>query len=252
MNILLTNDDGINSPGIQVLQKALSKKHNVWVVAPDGDRSGISHSITLKKPVKMIKVSEQVFACDGTPVDCILISNQGAIPVKPDIVIAGMNLGSNLGSDILFSGTAAAARQAALLGYTAIATSIDSFEPPFYFDLPTEFVEENLSAFKAIWTPSHFININFPNVKNAGYNIEITHLAHLKYTSTLTSFTAPTGEIYHFYRGTLNGIAPEDGSDWAAISRGNISISPVYLLHVLDKEEDNYSPEMFKKPAASI
>jgi len=130
MNILITNDDGIESEGLKTLARVLSRDHRIMIVAPDGERSGKSHSISLGEPVRMRRMGENALACGGTPADCVLFSILGAVPEKPDIVVSGINRGPNLGTDIIYSGTAAAARQAALMGYAAVAVSVTSFSPP--------------------------------------------------------------------------------------------------------------------------
>src|SRR6056297_1174246 len=105
MNILITNDDGLGSPGLERLVEEYRDKHEIWVVAPDGERSGSSHAITLKGAVRFQQFEERIFSCSGTPVDCVLMSVLGAIPEKPDLVLSGINLGPNIGTDILYSGT---------------------------------------------------------------------------------------------------------------------------------------------------
>ena len=100
MNILITNDDGIESPGLKALKSYFVPEHTVWMVAPEQERSGTSHSITLKEPVRFRKIEERTYSCTGTPADCILYSILGALETKPDIIISGINLGPNLGTDI--------------------------------------------------------------------------------------------------------------------------------------------------------
>lgn len=134
MKILLTNDDGIKSLGLRALQDVLGGEHEVWTVAPDRERSGSSHCISIKNPVRFHQVEERQFACGGTPADCVLFSCLGALPERPDLVISGINLGPNIGTDIIYSGTAAAARQAALMDIPAVAISQATFTAPFYFE----------------------------------------------------------------------------------------------------------------------
>ena len=124
MRILLTNDDGIESPSLKFLAERLRKKHEIWIIAPDAEKSGSSHSITIKKWLKYTKIDKMVYKCSGTPVDCIILGILHLIKNKIDMVISGPNIGANLGTDIIYSGTAAAARQAALMGIPALASSL--------------------------------------------------------------------------------------------------------------------------------
>jgi 5'-nucleotidase len=245
MTVLITNDDGIESPGLKAIALELEKDHEVWVVAPDGDRSGYSHSLTLREPVKFRLVRERWYACTGSPADCVLFSDKGAIPTDFDMVVSGINLGPNLGSDIIFSGTAAAARQAAFMGYPSIAVSVGSFVAPFYFEHAARFVRKNLSVMKTLWNNEHFININVPNTATPPTGVVITHLAHIRYEGDLVSFSAPTGEVYYFLHGSQRGDPPEDDSDWGSVTKGKISVSPVNLLHCLHEEEERYHSTQF-------
>ena len=201
MKILLTNDDGFNSAGLLSLREYL-KEHELWVVAPDGERSGTSHSITIKDPVRFTKVSDKEFTCSGTPADCVLFSILGAITVKPDFVVSGINIGPNLGTDIVYSGTAAAARQAAFMGIPACAVSINSFSKPFFFETAASFVANNLDLLRDLWSEDHFININVPNI-NGKIDVAITHPSRRIYRDQAASFTAPGGRRYFFLQGNV-------------------------------------------------
>src|SRR5215470_11436338 len=122
--ILVTNDDGINAPGLKVLEKvARSLSRQVWVVAPEAEQSGAAHSLTLRRPLRVRRLSARRFAVDGTPTDCVLLAVHSIMPKRPDLVLSGINRGSNLGEDITYSGTIAAAMEATLLEIPAIAMS---------------------------------------------------------------------------------------------------------------------------------
>ena len=136
MRILLTNDDGIESPGLRELARALGGDHEVWVVAPESNRSGSSHSITLGNPARFRRVGEREFASAGTPADCVLYAILGVVPAPIDIVLSGINLGPNLGTDIVYSGTAAAARQGAFMRKPSVAVSLSSYKAPYHLELP--------------------------------------------------------------------------------------------------------------------
>jgi len=234
MTILITNDDGIDSPGLKALEERLTPGHDVWIVAPDVERSGTSHSISLREPVKFKPVRNQAFACGGTPADCVLFPLLGAIPVKPDIILSGINMGPNLGTDIIYSGTAAAARQAALMGYPAVAVSIASYAPPFYFDSGADFIADSIETFVELWRDDHFLNINLPNLEGDSSPVEITHPSKRIYLDSLSSFKGPGTKTYYFLEGPVPEAHPEEGSDWDAVSRNTISVCPIHL-HPLNR-----------------
>ncbi len=250
MKILITNDDGIHSPGLSALRSALEPHHEVWVVAPDGERSGTSHSLTLKEPIKCVPVAERMFACSGTPADCVILAYLGAIPVTPDVVVAGINIGPNLGTDVLYSGTAAAARQAAIMGYPGIATSIAGFVPPFYFKGITSFVVENLDILCSLWDQDHFININGPNVDNPVPPVRITRLARRIYQDRLVHYESPRGESYYFLDGYPIQNDDVEESDTRAVDQGALSLSPVYLNPTDLQEIAAYKEAQFRAKEA--
>ncbi len=246
MIILLTNDDGISSPGLKALQNVLSE-HDVWTVAPDKNRSASSHSITIRNPVRMHQLNEKTFACGGTPADCVLFSLLGAIPVKPDIVISGINLGANLGTDIIYSGTVAAARQAALMGYPSIAVSLNEIKPPLHFCTAADFIIKNIDIFTDLWHSDHFLNINIPNIRDGEIGVKVTFPSRRIYENNCINFKAPNNDKYYFLGGSIRSDDKE-GSDSKAVFNGFISISPVFLHPVNYKEEEKYHNSIFRKP----
>ncbi|MBN2050968.1 MAG: 5'/3'-nucleotidase SurE [Spirochaetales bacterium] len=237
MNIVLTNDDGIHSQGLKTLEKSLQTKHDVWVLAPDTERSAASHSITIHNPMRIKKIGDRSWACGGTPADCSILALLGVVPVKPDLVISGINRGPNLGTDIIYSGTVAAARQAAFMGYPGIAVSLNTYTEPFYFDPVADFVAKNIDSLVKLWHPDHFVNINAPN-DAAGYKgVRITHPSRRIYHDKLARFEAPDGNDYYFLYGSEIDAQVETGSDWEAVSGGCMSVSPVFL-HPINHAED--------------
>ena len=134
MTVLLTNDDGIDSAGLEALRSHLSVHHDVWTVAPDGERSAMSHYITVRDPIRCREIGKQIYKSSGSPADCVIVGMVGGFATKPDIVVSGINIGPNLGTDIVLSGTVAAARQAAFMGVPGIAVSINTYSPPFHLE----------------------------------------------------------------------------------------------------------------------
>lgn len=246
MKILLTNDDGFESPGLQLLKKALERKYDIWVIAPDGNRSGTSHSITMNGPTKLTQKGEQEYICSGSPVDCVILGLHGVIQTNIDLVISGINLGPNLGTDIVYSGTAAAARQAALMNKPAMALSIDTYVPPFHFDFPISFISENLELIHSLWSGNHFLNINFPNNQSAEFKPRITFPTKRVYRDEIVRFEAPDGALYCFLGGEVPVSDMEPGSDYQVIKMGNISLSPILIHPVNHRIEERYSRVRFK------
>jgi 5'-nucleotidase len=247
VTILLTNDDGIDSVGLLALRAALMADHEVWTIAPDGERSAMSHSITVRDPIRCRLVGEQFYSSSGSPADCVIVGLTGGLPVTPELVISGINIGPNLGTDIIYSGTAAAARQAAFMGIPGIAVSIDTYTEPFYFDPITGFVRNHLEDFRAAWNPRHFININAPNLATADFQVRITFPSWRVYQDQLERFESPDGEIFYFLNGRPLEGQLEEGSDWHAVSQGAISVSPICLNPVDHDEDEAYRDALFLK-----
>jgi len=252
MNILLTNDDGVNALGMTALENELKKEHDVWVIAPDRERSGCSHGISLKEAIRVRKLDEKRYSCSGSPVDCVLIAYLSDIPVQPDLVISGINIGPNLGTDIIYSGTAAAARQAALMGKPALAVSLAASKKPLYPEAAARFVTRNLNNFIELWNEDLFININVPNRKNltdtvdADADVVITHPSRRFYKDHLVNFEAPNGEIYYFLKGNVIESEKDPDSDGDAIARGKISVSPIYIHPMNHSDDELFHNTLFK------
>ena len=231
MKILVTNDDGIHCEGLTILAEELSKEHEVWIFAPDGDRSGTSHSMTLRSPSKVRRLEERVFTCSGVPADCVMMVRMGAIPFRPDIVVSGINRGPNLGTDLLYSGTAAAARQAVLYDTPGIAVSLATYNPPFDFKPSARFVREHLGDLLNLWDDTVFININVPPALNLE-SLEAVHArpGRRRYTDSLHAFEAPDGYSYCFVTGGKIENEEDPYSDIEVVNSGRVAISRV-LVH---------------------
>jgi 5'-nucleotidase len=251
MKILLVNDDGIGSPGLTALEDGLKEKHEVWVSAPDRERSGASHSLTFAEAVQTKIVAERTLSVKGTPVDCVLAAFEYFLPHPPDLVVSGINIGANKGADILYSGTVGAARQAAILGVPGVAVSLDTFVRPFYFNTVVEFISRNLRSFRSLWDQSenkaHFLNINVPNVESYTGSAVVAPPAKLAYKNTMTSIAAPRGDMYHFYEGEGRiGVAEEGATDIDQLSKGNIVLTPVKVYPEMYDEGEQYASHKFE------
>jgi 5'-nucleotidase len=246
MKVLVTNDDGFESPGLRAIVDLLSVDHDVWVVAPEGERSGTSHSISLHGAVRIRELEERLYSCSGTPVDCVLYSFLGAIPVRPEVVVSGINLGPNLGTDIIYSGTVAAARQAALMGCPSVAISVDGRHPPYHFEAAADFIEHNLDTIVERWSVDHFLNVNFPNLEKDRYNVVITRPSRRIYRDKAVSFVAPNQDVYYFLEGNPIESEGVDDCDSFVVSRGDVSVSPVFLHPIKHVDLTAYEGVVFR------
>lgn len=188
----------------------------------------MSNSITISEPIRCTKVGDRIFASSGTPADCVILATLGVVPRPIDVVISGINIGANLGSDIVYSGTAAAARQAAFKQIPGIALSLNSFKEPFYFEPLAEFTANHLAELVSLWNEDHFVNINAPNVSDI-LPARITTPAMRRYEDRLLPFQPPRGGTYYFVDGHPERTELLPGTDWHAVEHGFISISPIML-----------------------
>lgn len=226
MKILLTNDDGIHAEGLLALVKYLEKKHEVWVVAPDKNRSGVSHGITMAEPLKLCQLAENRFSCSGVPADCTFTAINGILNEYPDVVISGINKGPNLGTDIIFSGTAAAARQASFYGIPGIAVSLASFEEPLNYSALADFVSKNIEKLVTLCEKDIFLNINAASLDSyKGY--KLTSLSKRSYQDKVSLYNAPDGKFYSFFLGGEVESLGDDDSDEKATAQGYVSITRV-------------------------
>ena len=230
MNILLTNDDGVFSDGLQLLAKALrlGGKHRVIVAAPHINRSGVSHSLSiLHNPVKLALLEEDTWSCTGTPADCVMAALKCICPERPDLVISGINHGENTGTDIVYSGTAAAARQASFSGIPALAFSLAGYKNHCW-DMAVPWVLEHLEELKAIWRQDCFVNVNIPNREEGPAGMAMTWPAIKCYTDSLEMMNAPDGSRWCFLLPGQDKTVKQEGSDSDALSRNLVSVSLVY------------------------
>lgn len=242
MKILLTNDDGIHAEGLLALVKYLEKKHEVWVVAPDRNRSGVSHGITMAEPLKLCQLAENRFSCSGVPADCTFTAINGILNEYPDVVISGINKGPNLGTDIIFSGTAAAARQASFYGIPGIAVSLASFEEPLNYSALADFVSKNIEKLVTLCEKDIFLNINAASLDSyKGY--KLTSLSKRSYQDKVSLYNAPDGKFYSFFLGGEVESLGDDDSDEKATAQGYVSITRVLSqpisLEVDSKVQEN-------------
>ncbi|MBF0323675.1 5'/3'-nucleotidase SurE [Magnetospirillum moscoviense] len=230
--ILISNDDGIQAPGIKVLEKiarAISK--DVWVVAPETEQSAAGHSLTIRRPLRVRRVSRRRFAVDGTPTDAVLLGiNHVLKGRKPDLMLSGVNRGANLGDDVTYSGTVAAAMEATILGVPSIAFS-QFFHPghPPRWSTAEHWGPEIIRRVAAIgWDAGVLINVNFPDVPHAHVGgIEVTCQGKRKIGDELVERADPRGESYIWIGAQRAEETSVPGTDIEAVLRGAVSVTPL-------------------------
>lgn len=228
MKILISNDDGYQSPGIRCLAAALAKIAEITVVAPERDRSGASNSLTLDNPIRAMRMDDGFIRVDGTPTDCVHLAITGLLDEEPDMVIAGINSGANLGDDVLYSGTVAAAMEGRFLGLPALAVSLVGQQ---HYETAARVVEVLISRLQVDPLPADTIlNINVPDLpweQLAGF--EATRLGHRHKAEPVLRMTDPRGRTIYWVGppGTEQDAGP--GTDFHAIKRHFVSITPILV-----------------------
>ncbi len=241
MRILVTNDDGLSSEGITVLSSILRSEHDVTLVAPHRNRSGVSHGISMTDPLQFRNEGLQVWSCSGLPVDCTLTGTLGIMSSPPDVVVSGINRGANIGTDILYSGTAAAARQASISGIPGIAVSMIASDGVFDWEPLARFVLNNLQKLMSLCERDVFVNINACSAAS-WKGARMTGISRRDYRDSVHMYDGPDGCKYSFFRGGDIHTAGDGESDYEAVESGYISISRVYAQPVLAPEFRGQQP----------
>ena len=230
MKILITNDDGIHAPGINMLFKELSRYHDVLLVAPDREQSATSHSLTLSQPLRLFKHGPKYYSIDGTPTDSVLLAVLRILKhKKPDMIISRINHGPNMGEDIIYSGTVAAAIEGSQLGIPSVAVSMaDSKDADFKG--AARFIRRFLKVYPELGMASSTIfNINFPGkIKDGFKDFNFTFLGSRKYDDVIIERTDPRGLKYYWIAGSPIW-EKKKGSDINSIRAGKVSITPIHL-----------------------
>ena len=237
LKILVTNDDGYFSDGIKALAKELSKKHKIFVVAPDREQSASSHSLTLNRPLRMSKIEDNWYTTDGTPTDCVMLAVHLLFKdEKPDMIVSGINHGANMGDDVTYSGTIAAAIEGSILQVPSIAVSMANYEPGVPMNRAAKFVNKVVNKYHTFnLSPSTFLNINLPIDDGNPYKeFVFTELGFRHYKDVVFHKTDPRGKSYYWIGGRPKWKMTK-GSDFEAVHRGIISISPL-KVNFTDKE----------------
>jgi 5'-nucleotidase len=231
MKILLTNDDGIQSPGLTVLAKALRPLGEVTVAAPDRERSAASHSLTLHKPLRVNALAKGVYSVSGTPTDCVNLAANGILKTRPDLVVSGINMGGNLGDDITYSGTVSGAMEGTILGIPSVAVS-QLGEAPFHFESAARIVVRLARLIRAEGLPPDtLLNVNVPNLPARHLKgVKITCLGKRIFDAdTVIRKTDPRGKEYFWIGGNRLNWEPRENTDHEAVEKGYASVTPLHL-----------------------
>jgi 5'-nucleotidase len=236
MRILLTNDDGIHAEGLSVLERiARQLSDDIWVVAPETDQSGLAHSLTLSNPLRLRKIDDRHFAVRGTPTDCVIMGVKHLMPDAPDLILSGVNSGSNMADDVTYSGTVAGAIEGTLLGIKSIALSQEYNLDGSARVLPWEVVEERAPAILKkvldVELPKTvLININFPSCSAAEIaGTRVTAQGKLSHGLTIEERHDGRGLPYYWLRYGRGKDVPAENSDVAALAKNFISVTPLQL-----------------------
>ncbi len=233
MRILLTNDDGIFAKGIETLYLALHKEHSVTVVAPETEQSAVGHAITWLDPVRLNPVNRNGdffgYALKGTPADCVKIAVNELMNPAPEIVVSGINLGANVGVNVIYSGTVSAATEAAVLRVPGIAVSMDSFRPTD-FSAATEFIPKLVALVgKEGLPPGVCLNVNVPNLPaDKIRGVRITHQGTMKSLEKYDRRVDPRNHVYYWLCNSALEPDTNPDADSTALAAGYISITPIH------------------------
>jgi 5'-nucleotidase len=236
VKVLISNDDGIHANGLRILAERLALNHEVYVVAPDRERSATGHALTLHKPIRVDEEDlgtaiKQAYAVTGTPSDCIKIALNAILEIKPDIIVSGINHGPNLGADVLYSGTVSAALEGGLNNYPSIAVSLlNGYDKSADFRPGAEFIAAFIPrVLETMIPPKTILNVNIPAVPLPDIaGIRMTTLGVRLYTDTYEKRVDPRKNVYYWLAGEIIDDSDEtEDSDVVAMRNNMISITPV-------------------------
>lgn len=245
MRLLLSNDDGILARGLEALEKAARPLGDVWVVAPDREQSATSHSLTLHHPLRPVQLGAQRWQVDGTPTDCVMLAIEALMPARPDFVFSGINHGPNMGEDVLYSGTVAAAMEGLALGVPSVAVSFAGRVLHSADSLLDDHVEALSRLLRHLTALPQFpadtlLNVNIPAIPAQELKgVRLTRLGRRVFSDSLTPMKDPWGRDIFWIGGGSVAWSGSDDSDFRAVKDGYISVTPLHLdLTARDRLED--------------
>lgn len=227
--ILITNDDGHEARGIQALAESMAVLGEVWIVAPDRERSGVSHAITLTRPLRVRETRPRHFVTDGTPTDCVFLGIQSLLPRKPDLVVSGINHGPNLGDDVTYSGTVAGAMEGTIMGVPSVAVSVNSRNPKD-FRPAGDFAVAVCRHVLAHGLPARsLLNVNVPDTHGEPVTaFRWARGGHRDYGHEVIVQQDPRGRTMYWIGSNIQHHTVES-SDCDALAEGLAAITPIYL-----------------------
>ncbi len=228
--ILVTNDDGVHSPGIIALFRAMKEIGDAYLVAPDRERSAVSHALTMHRPLKVEEIREHVYAVNGTPTDCVAIGVNKVLPERPTLIVSGINKGGNVGDDITYSGTVSAAIEGTIMGIPSFAMSIVGTKN-FHFDTASYYSSEIARYILEKSLPyDTLLNVNLPNVhKDKIKGIKFTRQGKRVYDNAIQETYDPRGEKHFWIGGGIPYWEHGEDTDIQAVQQGYVSITPIHL-----------------------
>ena len=226
--ILVTNDDGISAPGLELLAAALDELGDVRVYAPDRQQSAVGHGVSLHKPLRVTKLRDRWFMVDGTPTDCVMLAARDMLGRRPDLIVSGINAGPNLGDDVTYSGTVAGAYEGMLLGVASFAVSSVSHNPRYFSTaalasakIAAHLLEHGLPA-------DTMLNVNVPDLPHEEIaGLAITRMGRRNYQDEIIHRTDPRGGAYYWIGGANPTHVAEEGTDFEAIEANKVSVTPL-------------------------
>jgi 5'-nucleotidase len=253
MRFLVSNDDGILAHGLEVLERAAAPLGDVWVVAPDREQSATSHSLTVHHPLRPVQRGERRWQVDGTPTDCVMIAVEALLPDRPDFVLSGVNHGQNMGEDVLYSGTVAAAMEGLALGIPSIAFSFAGGElraDKELLDQQVDLITQLLRHVTSLpaYPKGMLLNVNLPPVAGGEIKgIRLTRLGRRVFSESLHAMKDPWGRpIYWIGGGSASWAGSTSDSDFHTVQAGFVSVTPLHLdlTHVtaLDQADAWWKP----------
>jgi 5'-nucleotidase len=230
MRILVTNDDGVQSPGITALARALSRIGEVWVVAPDRERTAVAHAVTLHKPLRLHRVAPRTYSVNGTPVDCVNLALLKIMPEPPSILVSGINKGVNLGDDVMYSGTVSAAMEGTILGVPSVAVSQEG-QDSFRFPVGATYAARVVRLVLEQGLPEEtLLNVNIPDRPQRSIKgVRVTCLSRRRFHNPVIEKLDPHGRKYYWIAGKRVSWSRSKDADHEAIGEGMVSITPIRL-----------------------
>lgn len=230
MKVLISNDDGVFAPGLAALAKVLRQDSEIEVVAPDRNRSGASNSLTLDRPLEAFRHDNGFVGVNGTPTDCVHLGVSGIFDFEPDIVVSGINAGANMGDDVLYSGTVAAATEGRHRKFPPIAVSVANHHPQ-HFETAAEIVRLMVAGIaKVNLAPRTVLNVNVPDVPlDQIQGVHVTRLGHRSLADKPVKVKDPRGCERYWIAGVGEVLDREPGTDFFAIEQGCVSITPLQI-----------------------